>query len=198
MLYTNLSAMELTDAEIVEQSILEPEIFGVLMRRYQEPLFRYARRLGQLPKEDAEDLLQETFIKMYRHLNEYDTSLKFSSWAYRIVHNQVIDHLRKLEARVRTDALEDYEWEKLIVASTGIEKEIANKDCFEKIKSCIGNLPEHYREVLILRFIEEKDYEEIMDILKKPKGTIATLIARGRKILLKNMQRNHNHCTESL
>ncbi|MEI8103712.1 MAG: RNA polymerase sigma factor [Candidatus Moraniibacteriota bacterium] len=183
-----------SDFDLVAQAKNDPEAFGALIRRYQEPLFRYARRFGQLPNEDTEDLLQEAFIKMYRHLNEYDSSLKFSSWAYRIVHNQIVDHFRKLKARVRTDALEDYEWEKLIAGNTDIGQELMDRDCVENIKSAINALPSAYREVLLLRFIEDKDYEEIMDILKKPKGTVATLIARGKKLIRETMQQSNHPC----
>lgn len=179
---------ETDDTELIELSKTNPATFGLLIAKYQAPLFRYIRRIGQLSKEDTEDLLQEVFIKVYQKLNEYDSSLKFSSWAYRITHNHVIDHFRKMQSRPQTNALEEYEWEKLIAASEDINKATADKDCVEKIKHCIQNLPLHYREALVLRFIEEKEYEEIMDILKKPKGSVATLIARGKKILSEKMR----------
>lgn len=183
-----------SDADLVELSKKNPESFGVLMERYQRPLFHYIRRISQLPKDDIEDLLQEVFIKIYQKLNEYDEVLKFSSWAYRIAHNHVIDHFRKTSARPRTNALEDYEWEKIINASVHMEKEIMDKDCVEKIKKCIQEMPLIYKEILMLRFIEEKEYEEIMDILKKPKGTVATLIRRGKESLVKQMKERNINC----
>lgn len=182
------------DAELIELAKNDPQQFGQLMEHYQGQLFHYIRRIGQLSTEDTEDLLQEVFIKIYQKLNEYDERLKFSSWVYRIAHNLVIDHFRKINARPKTNALEDEEWEKLIIASVHIEKEIMNKDCVERIKKCIQDLPLNYREVLILRFIEEKEYEEIMDILKKPKGSVATLIARGKEMLIKNMREKNINC----
>ncbi len=183
-----------TDAELIELSRRDPEMFGLLMERYRGPLFHYIRRIGKFADEDTEDLLQEVFIKMYRKLNEYTEVLKFSSWAYRIAHNHIIDHFRKLNARPKSDMLDDAEWGRLIAGSVDIEKELVNADCMEKIKAGIRDLPIRYREVLILRFIEEKEYEEIMDILQKPKGSVATLIARGRKILLKRMEDEHVDC----
>jgi RNA polymerase sigma-70 factor (ECF subfamily) len=183
-----------SDADLVELAKKDPESFGVLMEKYQEPLFHYIRRIGQLSKEDTEDLLQEVFIKIYQKLNEYDEVLKFSSWAYRIAHNHVIDYFRKTNVRPQTNALDEYEWEKIIHASIPIEKDLMNKDCVEKIKNCIQNLPINYREVLVLRFIEEKEYEEIMDILKKPKGTVATLISRGKDLLRKKMKEENINC----
>ncbi|HBB36815.1 MAG: ECF subfamily RNA polymerase sigma factor, RNA polymerase sigma-70 factor, ECF subfamily [Candidatus Moranbacteria bacterium GW2011_GWC1_45_18] len=184
----------LSDTALVELATKNPESFGILMERYQGPLFHYIRRIAQLSKEDTEDLLQEVFIKIYQKLNEYNDELKFSSWAYRIAHNHVIDYFRKTSARPRTNSLEDSEWEKLIHSSVHVEKDIADGDCAKKIKICIGNLPVHYREVLILRFIEEKEYEEIMDILKKPKGTVATLIKRGKEMLVKRLEEENINC----
>jgi RNA polymerase sigma-70 factor, ECF subfamily len=183
-----------SDAALIELAIKNPESFGILMQRYQGPLFHYVRRIGQLSKEDTEDLLQEVFIKIYQKLNEYNDELKFSSWAYRVAHNHVIDYFRKMNARPRTNALEDGEWEKIIHASVHITKDIADKDCVEKIKSCLEELPIHYREVLILRFIEEKEYEEIMDILKKTKGSVATLIRRGKELLVKKIKEQNINC----
>jgi RNA polymerase sigma-70 factor, ECF subfamily len=183
-----------TDADLIKQAKKNPESFGILMERYQGPLFHYIRRMAQLPKEDTEDLLQEVFIKIYQKLNEYDKALKFSSWVYRVAHNHVIDYFRKANARPRTNALKEYEWEKMIKASIHIEKEIMDKDCVEKIKKCIQTLPLMYKEILILRFIEEKEYEEIMDILKKPKGSVATLIRRGKELLVKEMKEQNINC----
>lgn len=183
-----------TDSELIDAAKTDPEMFGLLMERYQGQLFHYIRRIGQLPSEDTEDLLQEVFIKIYQKLNEYNEVLKFSSWAYRIAHNHIIDHFRHINARPKTNALNEAEWERLIAASVKVEKEIMDKDCVEEIKLIIAELPLKYKEVLVLRFIEEKEYEEIMDILKKPKGTVATLIARGKEILIKKMKEGKINC----
>lgn len=183
-----------SDAELIELSKSDPEMFGLLMERYQGQLFHYIRRMTQLGGDDIQDLLQDVFIKIYQKLNEYDEELKFSSWAYRIAHNHVIDYFRKVGARPQSNSLEDYEWEKIISASIQIEKEITNKDCVEKVKECIENLPLKYKEVLILRFVQELEYDEIMDILKKPKGSVATLIARGKSILIGRMKEKNINC----
>jgi RNA polymerase sigma-70 factor, ECF subfamily len=183
-----------SDAALIEMAIKNPESFGILMQRYQGPLFHYIRRIAQLSEEDTEDLLQEVFIKIYQKLNEYNENLKFSSWAYRIAHNHIIDYFRKSGARPRTNALEDGEWEKIVHSGIHMMKDIADRDCVEKIKSCLNELPIHYREVLVLRFIEEKEYEEIMDILKKPKGSVASLIRRGKELLKKRIREQNVNC----
>jgi RNA polymerase sigma-70 factor (ECF subfamily) len=191
----NPEKKEKTDAELIELAKADPESFGLLMERYQIPLFHYIRRITQLPKEDVEDLLQEVFIKIYKKLNEYNELLKFSSWAYRIAHNHMVDFFRKSGARPRTNSLEEAELAKILKSGTDIEKDLSAKDCLEKIKDCLKELPMKYEEILILRFIEEKAYEEIMDILKKPKGTVATLISRGREALFAKMKEKGVDCS---
>jgi RNA polymerase sigma-70 factor (ECF subfamily) len=183
-----------SDNELLEMAKNDPEIFGILMERYENQLFHFIRRIGQFQKEDIEDLLQEVFIKIYRKINEYEGELKFSSWIYRVAHNHVIDHFRKVGSRPQQNMLEDEEWEKLVSGNVSMEKELSNKDCVEKIKKCISAIPINYREVLVLRFVEDLEYEEIMDILKKPKGTVATLISRGKEALAKKMKENSVDC----
>jgi RNA polymerase sigma-70 factor, ECF subfamily len=185
---------EKSDAELIDLAKVDPESFGLLMERYQMPLFHYIRRITQLPKEDIEDLLQEVFIKIYQKLNEYNEILKFSSWAYRITHNHIIDYFRKTNARPKTNSLEEFELAKLLKSGSNLEKELVTKDCLKKIKECLEGIPLKYKEVLVLRFIEEKSYEEIMDILKKPKGTVATMIARGREVLTLKMKEDGIDC----
>lgn len=183
-----------TDAQLIIAAQEDPEAFGFLMERYEGQLFHYVRRIGQVSHEDAQDILQEVFIKIYQKLNEYSSDLKFSSWAYRIAHNHVIDHFRKVNARPKTDTLSDDEWSRLISGSIHLEKEVSDKDCAEKVRAVIAALPIQYREVLMLRFIDDMDYEEIMDILKKPKGTVASLIARGKSLLAREMERVSPGC----
>ncbi len=184
----------LADDELVVLAKSDPEVFGILMERYQGQLFHYIRRITQLSEDDINDLLQEVFIKIYQKLNEYDLKLKFSSWAYRIAHNHIIDYFRKVSVRPQTNILEDYEWEKIAFSGMEIERKIINEDCLKKIKQSIQNLPIKYREILVLRFLEEKSYEEIMHIFKKPKGSIATLISRGRKKLKQKMKEKNVSC----
>lgn len=171
------------DEDLVVAARHDPEAFGKLMERYEAPLTRYLMRLTGWAGEEVEDILQEAFIKAYRNLNDYDSSLKFSAWMYRITHNQAIDILRRQTASpVRSEwSLEDVA--RLVPATHDTQAELLNKERLEDVRRAIGSLPERYREVLILRFLEEKSYEEIMDILKMPKGSVATAVSRGRALL---------------
>lgn len=167
----------------------QPEVFGVLMERYEQPLRRYLRRLTGWGDEEVSDILQEAFIKMYRHLNDYDEELKFSTWAYRITHNQAIDTLRSVETRPFLSQVSLHDVEQFVPAEKDTEADFLRQDDLERVRAAILGLPLLYRDVLILRFLEEKTYEEIVDIVKKPKGTIATLIRRGRVLLLEQLDK---------
>jgi RNA polymerase sigma-70 factor (ECF subfamily) len=179
-----------TDQELAMLSAENPELFGALMERYEEPLLRYIRRISSLPKEDAEDILQETYIKTYRNINDYDPDAKFSSWIYRIAHNQTIDTLRRRKVDASSFSIEQNDAAQFLRAATDIGSETEQIDTLFRIETIIRELPETYREALILRFLEEKSYEEIMDILELPKGSVATLVHRGKKLLREKLRAN--------
>lgn len=175
-----------TDEELVALSLTDQGYFCWLVKRYEQKLARYVIRISGATKEEAEDILQEVFVKVYRNLNDFDPDLKFSSWIYRIAHNQVISHYRRQKARPRSVELSD-ELANHLSADLDLVKEIDSKILKAKVKNAIGNLDVKYREVLVLRFFEEKSYEEISDILKKPPGTVATLVNRAKKRLKNEM-----------
>jgi RNA polymerase sigma-70 factor (ECF subfamily) len=115
--------------------------------------------------------------------------MTFSTWIYQITRNTIIDEIRKRKTRPQAIQLESEELLAVLKSSLDTEKEALNNDSLEKIRSIILNLPFNYREVLILRFLEEKDYNEIMDIVKSPKGTVAALINRGRKMVFEEAKK---------
>ncbi|MGB2790925.1 MAG: sigma-70 family RNA polymerase sigma factor, partial [Candidatus Moraniibacteriota bacterium] len=138
--------------------------------------------------EDIEDILQETFIKVYKNLNAFDGDLTFSTWIYHICRNTVIDSIRKKSSRPKTIGLDTEDFAHLFQDPVNIIQTIDAQEQLKKIAAIIESLPLIYREVLILKFLEEKSYEEIMDIVEKPKGTVASLINRGRKLLKEKAQ----------
>src|SRR6185369_5324002 len=156
------------------------------IEKYQEPLRRYVRRIARPSPDDLDILLQDIFIKAYENLNDFDTDLPFSSWIYRISHNEAIDFLRK---KKRFGAsLDDpaYDDETIALADTiaapgdmvaDIDRDFIRKN----ISLVLDDLDPKYRSVLVLKFLEDKDYNDISDILRKPPGTVATLIHRAKK-----------------
>lgn len=172
---------EKTDAEVVRLVLADQSFFSVLIKRYEEKLYRYIIRLTNVTREEAEDILQNVFIKIYQNLNAFDPDFKFSSWAYRITHNEVISHHRKKNARPNPVPLEAENNLINRLASDLDLAEIMDKSFLkEKIGRVINALDDNYREILILRFFEEKDYREMSDILLKPMGTIASLVNRAK------------------
>ena len=180
MTYNN----ESTDKELVEAAKTDPDVFGLIVNRYWHRLFCYTRRLTYFSQEDIEDVMQEVFIKVYRFLNDYDDSFAFSTWIYQITRNTVIDEIRKRKVRPQAMQLDTEEMMTVLKSSMDVEKEVHAKESMANLHKAIEKLPFKYREILTLRFLEEKDYNEIMDIMQIPKGTVASLINRGRKILL--------------
>jgi RNA polymerase sigma-70 factor (ECF subfamily) len=144
-------------------------------------------RISKFRQEDAEDILQDVFIKTYYNLNEFDDELKFSSWIYRIAHNQTVSEIRKKVSRpsipLEKEDIDRFE------DAFDITKEIDNSFDREIIDKAISQLDEKYREVLILRYLDEKDYVEISDILKKPVSTVGNLIARGKILFEKEYKK---------
>lgn len=171
-----------TDEELVELSLDNQIYFVQLIKRYEAKLLRYILRLSNFNREDAEDVLQEVFIKVYQNLNAFDPQLRFSSWVYRITHNQVISTYRKNKIRPQVISWEmDEDILNNIVADFDIKKEIDNDYLYEQIKKILNKINFKYTQVLVLKFLENKSYREISDILQKPEGTIATLINRAKK-----------------
>jgi RNA polymerase sigma-70 factor (ECF subfamily) len=171
-----------SDNELVLLTIEDPAVFGVLMERYETRMLIYIKRLSSVTDEEAEDILQDSFLKAYQNLNNFDTHLAFSSWLYRIVHNETISAWRKNKSRPQGNvASVDDEFFARIVDSQDIEKDINSDILKQEIMKVLAEMDEKYREILILKFIEDKNYDEISDILKKPIGTVATHINRAKK-----------------
>ncbi len=172
---------QLSDEEIVKLALENQDNFVLIINRYKTKLFNYIRRITNVRDEDAEDLLQDVFLKVYLNLNDFDTDLKFSSWIYAVARNQVISQHRRLNARAEGHSitLEDDSASK-IMFNFNIENEIDNLYLKDKVAKILYSLAEKYREVLVLKFLEEKNYQEISDIIKKPIGTVGSLMNKAK------------------
>jgi len=189
--YENMS-----DLELVQLALENKENFYYLIKRYEVKISQYIRRLTNVSQEETEDILQNIFIKVYRNLNGFNQNLKFSSWIYRIAHNEIINHYHKNKSRLKTvtlnlDSNDVYLLDELISDTDDIFKHLITHENADKIREVLSKLPNKYREILILRYLEEKKYDEISDILCKPPGTVATLINRA-KSKFKKLAKHHN------
>jgi len=176
---------EMTDEEIVRRTLLDKETFVLLIERYEAKLGRYLERLGVGIPEDREDILQNAFIKAYKNLNSFDPTLAFSSWMYRIVHNEAMSFFRSKHARPQIILNEESEilitelQDDSADASLLAEERLSRKE----LTRAFVTLPQSYRDALTLRFFEDRSYAEMSDILQVPVGTVSTLLYRAKRAL---------------
>ena len=159
------------------------------MNRYEAKLKRYVLRLSNVSPETADDILQEVFIKTYINLKSFDPYLSFNSWIYRITRNEVINYHRKQKRRPQGHMI-DIEQHMLenIQSELNIELDIDIDMQVKQITGIFNDLPTKYREIMVLRFLEEKSYKEISDILRKPTGTVSTQLNRAKKKCLELLE----------
>jgi RNA polymerase sigma-70 factor (ECF subfamily) len=180
-----------TDEDLVELTIKDQEFFAHIMNRYEGKLSRYIKRLSNYSPEETEDVLQDVFIKVYKNINDFDTDLKFSSWIYRITHNEVISNHRKKKRRPESAPGEENDIALgNIISEINTEKEVDTKMLNKSIYEIFKKMDDKYRDVLVLNYFEEKSYKEISDILKKPMGTIAALLNRAKKDFKKELEKS--------
>ncbi len=181
---TETQARVQSDRQLVEATLCDRKAYAVIVVRYKHDLGRYVRRLLGRQFQATEDVLQDVFIKAYINLNDYDTSRPFSPWIYRIAHNEAISFLRKRKAEPLIIAGQDAQ---LILDRIAADDDPATNWMKHRtaveIQKALEALAPRYSNVLMLRFLEEKSYDEIADILQLPPGTVATYINRGLKQL---------------
>lgn len=178
----SLDKLIMTDSEIADLSSRQQEYFGILVERYEQKITRYIKRVTRVSLQDQQDILQNIFIKAYVNINSFKKNLSFNSWIYRIAHNEIIDWSRRAQTKLRHGQHdyddEIFEW---TADPRHFLKQLDIQENQLQIQQVLDSLEVKYREVLYLKFIEGYSYTEISDILKKPEGTIGTLINRAKK-----------------
>jgi RNA polymerase sigma-70 factor, ECF subfamily len=181
------SLSELTDSELAQRFLDgEQRAFGELVSRYDQRLLNFVyRTVGD--RERAQDLVQETFVRVYRHLHRFDQSRKFSTWIYTIAGNLAKNELRNrsrnplvLFQTIRKNWEADHrplEWED----ERSMPDDLFRKRHLrEKVEEAVQHLPEHHRIVFVLREIEGRSYEEIAEITGTNLGTVKSRLNRAR------------------
>ncbi|MBL7058790.1 sigma-70 family RNA polymerase sigma factor [Patescibacteria group bacterium] len=176
-----------TDEQIVKFCREEDkESFGFLIDRYELKIKCYINRLvNPNDKEDLNDLTQQVFINVYKNLNSVDIEKKFSSWIYRIAHNLAVNWLKAKKEKISIDASDILVG--TLASDIDIKKDLLDKELKEEINSAINDLPDKFKEPFILKYFEGLSYDEISEILKKPKNTIGTMISRAKQQLKKKL-----------
>lgn len=186
---TGSECINKTDEQIVVLTLKNQDYYLCIMKRYEAKLLNYILKISNISREDGEDILQEVFVKAYQNLNDFDLNFKFSNWIYGIAHNTTISVFRKKKVRPQTVSWEDKDLNNILKSTLDVEDASLQKLTYKQILKIINQLPLKYKDVLILKFVEGKDYREIRDILHKPMGTIATLINRAKKSLKRGLEK---------
>lgn len=175
----------LTDEQLVALvRTRDKELYSEIIRRYEAKLTHYLRRFVQ-SNDQLEDILQEVFIKAYKNLFAFDINKKFSSWIYRIAHNEAINQLKKFSRE--SFSLDDSDWE-IVDEKMDIKYNPDKKILKERLERALGKLKTKYSEALVWYYFEEKTYEEIGEIMRLPVSSVGTLISRGKKFLKKYLE----------
>ncbi len=184
-----LELANLPDADVVSLAQQGREsAFRELVRRYERPVFSLVFRMVR-DRETAEELAQETFIKVLNNIDRYQPQFKFSSWLFKIANNIAIDHLRKRQivtismdgsphAATAAEA-EATSFDVSIRQESALE-ELEAKELGSEIEKAIARLRPEYRSCIMLRHVEGRSYEEIAATLDLPLGTVKTYIHRAR------------------
>ncbi|MFQ5512001.1 MAG: sigma-70 family RNA polymerase sigma factor [Candidatus Krumholzibacteriia bacterium] len=161
--------------------------FRALLAKYERAVFNICLRMARNP-EQAEDLAQESFMKVFSMLERYNPAYAFSSWLFKITSNLCIDSIRKrkldtlpLDQPIHSAAGEfarQYE-----SPEENPERKMMNRERMARVQEAIESLPPHYRIMILLRHQQDLSYEEIAETLEVPLGTVKARIHRAREML---------------
>jgi RNA polymerase sigma-70 factor, ECF subfamily len=181
------SEKEQKDEEIVlKVQSGQIDYFELLVLRYEEKIKRYGKKFLS-GYEDIEDIVQQIFLKAYINIQSFDPSRKFSSWLYRIAHNEFINAIKKK----KKEPLPFFDPD--VILPHPLSKEPADKGILQYeakniINNCLNKLNPKYREVIVLYYFEDMGYKDISDILHIPVSTIGVRIKRAKNIMKKLCQ----------
>jgi RNA polymerase sigma-70 factor (ECF subfamily) len=173
------------DEEIAQQVKADKECFAMLVGRYDRKIKSYIRKITGVTEETAEDIAQEVFLKVFLNIHKFDTSMKFSSWLYRIAHNEAVNRYLYEKRRVTEGLVWEDSGEIKNEAHylPDVEREIEQQVYEQKIALALGNISEKYGKVIELNCLKGKSYKEVSAELEMPVNTIGTLLIRGKKML---------------
>jgi RNA polymerase sigma-70 factor (ECF subfamily) len=183
-----LSRRELGTDEAVVRRVLggEPELFEVIMRRYNQRLYRTARAILKVDDE-AEDVMQDAYVRAYSHLRDFSGAATFGGWLTRITVNEALARLRK---RKRFDSLDDHDHHDegtMAAHDRSPEEGASDGELRSVLESAIDALPESFRTVFVLRAVEEMTTHETAECLDIPEDTVKTRLFRARALLQKEL-----------
>jgi RNA polymerase sigma-70 factor, ECF subfamily len=189
-LTTTDEARLLSDEEVLVRSKGEPWLFAVLLERYQDAFLRRARRIIR-SEQDAEDIVQETFTKIYLHSGKFQPQegARFSSWAYMILTNTSLTRYAKNVRLGRTNASLDPEFE-LLLADTNSSAE--DRDTQDMVARVLGELPGHFADVLRLFYLERWSHKDIAERTGETVSAVKTRVHRAKQAFRAHLESRGN------
>ena len=162
--------------------------YNELVKRYKDRLLNFVLRYFN-NVEQAEDVVQDTLIKLYTHASYYKNVAKFSTWIFTIAKNNALTELRK-NKRKKTDSLWTDDGQVIDINSKeeSLDSKVQNEIAIDQLNKFLDEIPENFRMAVVLRDFQELSYEEISKILEIPIGTIKSRINRGRIQLAEKMK----------
>lgn len=186
--------MSLDDDQVLIEKILagKRSSFEELMKKHNKRIFGYIYRMVR-DEDVAIELTQDFFLKLYHILDKYNFEYKFTTWAYRICYNMVIDHLRKNPAHI--ESLENESILPKLMESENYVKEDALEDLVkEEIRdytwSVVDRIPLKFRELILMRYLQELKYDEIADITQLPVGTVKNRLFKAKEMLKMELEKD--------
>lgn len=178
-----------SDARLVEESRRgDSDAFGELVRRYERRLMRVILRFVR-DRDLAEDLAQETFLRVYERLDQFDPSRRFGPWLFRIGMNLTLDYLRKRKRRGRWALFSECTIDR--APDPGVSDPRTDLDLKQEVQAVLEQVPEKYRTVLVLRDLENFSTSEIAAILNRKEATIRWRLSEARTRFQKLWARRH-------
>jgi RNA polymerase sigma-70 factor (ECF subfamily) len=181
------------DSNLIEEALAgNDQAYKKLMQKYHDAIFNFIFKMVR-NRQQVEDLTQEAFIKAFSSLKNFNDEYAFSTWLYKIATNNSIDFIRKRKLQVYSidkpieSKDSDYTFE-LPDDSYEADKELISGQKTKLLNEAIARLPEKYKNVIRLRHVEEKSYEEIAVLLRLPIGTVKAHIFRAREILYRHLR----------
>jgi len=180
-----IDTSSLTDLEIIELCLNgSKDCFEAIVTRYKNLVYSVVLRMIN-DHEEANDLSQEIFIKLYKNLDKYSPEFKFSTWVIRISTNHVIDYRRKRKQDIVS--IDDMEYE--LTSSSTPENEYIMSEEKTALHSLIDSLPDMYKEPIVMYHTDGLSYQEIADATSEPLSKVKNRIFRGRKLLREGLLR---------
>lgn len=184
--------MALTDSELIEKiQGGEKHHYSVIIARYKDKAYSLALRILGNPM-DAEEALQDAFVKTYNALGKFEGRAKFSTWFYRIVYNTCVTKVNQrgpVYERLEYDDDREYTGTAMLHGSL-VELNYETKDMIAFIKKIILELPKKYGTILTLFYLEEMTHEELCEVLQLPLGTVKAHLFRARTMLRERLLRD--------